>query len=279
MRRILQKLLLRRPTFAPLSYDALREERHVFVFGVWGRTSTTAFQRIMNSTRDICIWGEPGDFIIDNFMDAYLQLNKRMEESLSHDRLHIMPDSFKRNDFSENSAMAVCDWTSSTRLLEQAFVDLLLPAIPIQRLAFKEIQARSHRTLDGLRRMFPNCQFVFVFRDPRAQWPSVKSWTPWEESKSLNLFMDRVEELGNLYLQYDGIFVEDKHLRTSAHLDKIVRHLGLSAYDHTLINDNVFAATNKLPLTTAEEQLIVERLGALYSKLQLRSQVHFGTEV
>jgi hypothetical protein len=276
MKRILEKLFWRRPTFAPLSYESLKEQRHIFVFGVWGRTSTTAFQRIMNSSRDICIWGEPGDFVIDNFMDAYLQLNKRREEPLAHDRLRILPGSFERGDFSANSAMAVCDWTSSTRLLEQAFVDLFLPAIPIHRIGFKEIQVRSHRTLDGLRRMFPNCQFVFVFRDPRAQWPSVKSWTPWKESGSLELFMKRVEELGNLYLLYDGLFIEDRNLRSVSHLDCITQHLGLSSYDPTLINDNVFAAENKPALSAEEEHLIQKRLGDLYSRLQSRSSAFFA---
>jgi hypothetical protein len=78
VKRIVQNLFGLRPDADPLSYEAIRDQKHVFVFGVWGRTSTTALQRIMNSTRGICIWGEPGQFLVDNFMEAYLQIHARI---------------------------------------------------------------------------------------------------------------------------------------------------------------------------------------------------------
>lgn len=275
MKRFIRKLFVPRPAFEPQSYEALKHNRHVFVFGVWGRTSTTAFQRIMNSTRGLCVWGEPGEYLVDNFMDAYLQLVRRMEDPVTGDRIQMLPDAFRRNDYSVNPAMALGDWTSGTRHLEQAFVDLLLPAIPVQRLSFKEIRVRSHRTFDGLRRMFPNCQFVHLFRDPLAQWPSVQTM-PWKESQSVELFIERVEELGNLYLKYDGVFVEDKHLGSRPHLDRLTQHLGVSNYSPDLIGDGVFAAKVKQPVPPEVARLIEERLGDVYARLRRRSAEFFG---
>ena len=40
-------------------YESVKHERHVFIRAVCGRSSSTALQRLLNSTNEICIFGEP----------------------------------------------------------------------------------------------------------------------------------------------------------------------------------------------------------------------------
>ena len=275
IRSLARKLFRRALRAEPKSYEDLKGNQHVFVFGVWGRTSTTALQRILNSTRQLCIWGEPGEYLVDNLVDAYLQITARMEAHTSRVFMEMLPDSFRRNDFGGQVAMAQSDWGESLRKLEQAFVDLFLPLIPIKRLGFKEIRIRSRKTLYGLRRMFPNCQFVHTFRDPIMQWSSVQTMTEWKESRSIELFIDRVEQLAAWYLEFDGVFVEDIQIKSKRDLDRLVQFLGVPGYDPALIDDGVSASRCKPRVSGDDRRRIEERLGDVYARMQRRSKDFF----
>lgn len=275
MKRFLQNFLRSKPETDTLTYEMVCNGRHVFTFGVWGRTSTTAFQRIMNSSREVCIWGEPGGFLIDNLMDAYVHLGARMSDASYAERVKVLPLAFRLNQQNSDSAMALNDWSAGRELLEQAVVSLLQPAIPVQRLGFKEIRVRSLRTLDGLRQMFPNCQFVYLFRDPATQWPSVQTMVQWQESESIELFADQVEAMARLYMQREGIFIEDRDLRCVNKLDRLTQYLGLTNYDKRLVDDGVTAAKDKPPVSQEELSILQERLAPLYSEMKSRAAAFF----
>lgn len=272
MKKLARRLLRPRPSHHSVAYEDVREERHVFVFGVWGRSSTTALQRILNSTRAICIWGEPGQFLVDNLVEAHHQILHRLDAERSSDRVRAVSESFRRDDFSIETAMARADWQSSLTQVRQALLDLLAPPIPSRRLGFKEIRVRSPLTFRALRELFPNCAFVFLFRDPLAQWPSVQTKKGWPEAEDIELFAAQVETLGGWYLEQEGFFLEDTDLRDRGAVERLCVHLGLPGFQLGLLGDGVSAAPNKRPLAQADADFLRARLGDLYARLQARSR-------
>ena len=76
-------------------YEQTKNNQHIFIFSVLGRTSSTALQRILNSSNQICISGEPKG-IVDGQLKLISKLEERQKKfvSSSNERLKA---SFKAN--------------------------------------------------------------------------------------------------------------------------------------------------------------------------------------
>jgi hypothetical protein len=166
-------------------------------------------------------------------------------------------------------AMAFRDVSEPVRLMRCALTSLFRPVIPVERMGFKEICVRGKQTLDGLNQLFPKADFIFLFRDPRTQWPSVKL-RDWEQSKDIEIFLKQYQNLAKIYMDFSDKFVEDKAIKANSVWEKLLKHLDLSSIDSTLIDDKL-RATKNAPELTREEIYNIEGSEAfvLYQEMRM----------
>ncbi len=237
-----------------LKEDDFRSGKHVFIFGVWGRTSTTAIQRILNSSGEICIWGEPGDYLVDDYL---VLLNRLINKNTRSDpeRKRILSHSFKNNDHSINYAMAFPDLQPSIDFLWSSFQSMLPSIQNIKRIGFKDISVRNIETLDLISSIFLNSTIVYLFRNPEKQWVSVKEMA-WERTSNLENFLHEYERLAKIYLTRGGIFMESSSLYNKECVIRLCTQLELSGFDQSLLGDGVYSAPRKQPLIESEVNII-----------------------
>jgi hypothetical protein len=258
---------------SPLDDERFRTAKHVFMFGVCGRSSTTALMRILNSSHEVCVWGEPGDHIVDDLLRVWTALEQKNANPNFRDRKDILPRAFREQNHSIAHAMAFPELQPAIADLTRALVHMLAPAIDVDRFGFKEITVRGPETLGTLQRMFPCAQFIFLFRDPYTQWPSVKKMG-WPHVKTLELFLAEYERLANIYMEFGGTFVETASLHDIGRVRDLTRKLDLSRFDEGLIGDGVFAMRDKAPLTDEETAAIGASLAwSCYQAMQARESV------
>jgi len=269
---ILKKMKRSAPVrYAQLSDDEFRNGRHIFIFGVWGRCSSTALQRILNSSGEVCIWGEPGDHLVDDLVGLLARMEKKNDAAGSAERKRILSDSFTSGDHSVNYCMAFPKLDSSMDALFTALKGLFQPVVDVNRVGFKEITVRDGATLDILKTLCPRAAFVFLFRNPAEQWPSVKKMA-WEKTRTVNQFIDEYRRLAEIYLERDGLFIESSSLYDSEKVDNLIRGLDIAGYDASLLGDGVYAMTGKEPLDAGEaEQLKESGILELYAAMQERA--------
>ncbi len=261
---------------SPLDHTGLRYEEHVFVFGVCGRSSTTALMRILNSTHQICVWGEPGNFIVDDLLRVIRELEAKDAGVESRMRKEILLDAFRKRDHKLCHAMAFPDPRPALDHLVAALVDLIRPAIDVRRMGFKEITVRNIETLRTLSSLFPAAHMVFLFRDPNKQWPSVERMG-WPHLATLDLFLEDYERLANIYLRHGGLFVETSSLHDPQRVAGLLRRLDLGPFDASLIGDGVFALKEKRSLREDErERIESSRAFELYARMQAEERRIFG---
>ncbi len=270
--RLGELLLPEMPVTVAMGNADARTGEHIFVFGVWGRTSTTALQRILNSTGQVCIWGEPGNFILDDLLSLISKFTTKNRGTEAQHRKQALQRAFGAGDHSQNYAMAFPEMEPAIEALRQAFARLFPAVEGVERIGFKEIRVRDERTLHGLRALFPNARFVFLFRDPSTQWPSVKRMH-WPETQALDQFLTMYERMAGIYLEFGGLFLENSSLYDRAHVRALVDELKLPGFDERLIGDGVFAEKGKAPLIEGEMQKITaSNAWQLYKRMQGISQ-------
>ena len=236
-----------RSSESDLSYNRFRNSKHIFIFGVLGRSSTTALQRILNSSEEITVSGESKGIVAqllhtlkslslfhDEFRDNYERFEKCFAKK-KHTRIYPM-------------ALNTEECSDSVR---HSIVALLKHLHGGLRFGFQDIEVGSEETLESLLQLFPKSKFVFLFREPGSQFQSVQAQDYWDYSKSIVSFIEKYVSLANLYIQFHkknktGIFLENTSLRDPKKVDLLLRKLSVSSYDKTLIGDNVFSARNKI---------------------------------
>ena len=142
-------------SLSPLSEYTFRSGKQIFVFSVWGRASTTALQRILNSSGEVCMWGEPGEFIVDDLAKAICYLQKKNAQSpLSDARKQVLQRAFRERDHSVPYALAFPELQPAIDHLCAAFAQLFPPVADVKRIGFKEIRVRGRETLEALHDLF-----------------------------------------------------------------------------------------------------------------------------
>jgi hypothetical protein len=274
IRGIGQALLRRRELFpqnsGPDGTKVSRDARHIFIFGVWGRSSTTALQRILNSSGEVCIWGEPGGGAIDDLLGLISHLKQKNLAPEARARKRILADAFHRGDHSVNYCMAFPELDPVINDLVSAFMHMFTPINEVERFGFKEIRVRSATTLQTLRDLFPRSQFLFVFRNPLSQWPSVRKMS-WEQTRTLNAFLAEYQRLAAIYLDFGGIFVESASLYDKSCVRKLLDKTEFTSFDESLVGDGVYAMKNKQPLTDDETNQI--KASSAWQLYELMKQV------
>ncbi len=228
------------------SYHRFRKSEHIFIFGVLGRCSTTALQRILNSSGEITISGESKG-IVAQLLHTLKALDLFHEEF--HDNYDRFEKCFAKKKHNRVYSMAL-NTSECSGLIRNSVVALLKPLHGGLRFGFKDIEADSVDDLESLLELFPKSKFVFLFRDPVSQFQSVQAQDYWDYSKSVDSFIENYASLSDLYIEFakknkTGIFVENTNLHDRNKVQSLLEKLSISNHDKALIGDAVFSAKNK----------------------------------
>jgi hypothetical protein len=247
----------------PLSYyEKIKNEQHVFIYCVCGRSSSTAFQRIINSSNKVWIWGERHG-LIDNIVSQINKMKNLQNDDYIKYSLTQMYDSYKTNKHLSFYPNAIGNLDSTVKILNSSISNMLKPwAIGLKRFGFKDIEITDIQTLTYLKDIFPQCFIVFCFRDPLKQWPSVNKLLKWwDYSKDLNLFLNEYYRISNIYLEFSfknniNALIENEDLKQSDKIEKIIDYLNIPEIDNALLNVTVDSA-NGAALTEFEKEAIL----------------------
>lgn len=252
----------------------------VFIYSVGGRTGSTALQRLLNSSGQICIYGESQGFI-DQYLLLLASLLKMDSQSLQQlrrrdlDRLKL---AIVRNKHSEFYANANYDLRSIIQELTSLLKTTYRPLVG-NRFGFKEINVVNGEVLYMLKSIFCDCYFIFIYRKPIPQFVSVKASGYFKYSTNCELFLREYERLSYIYLTYhketgEGIFVENEKLKCIDFVRSLFSELGLTRLDASLIDDGL-DSTRECTLLPEEEELILHAEATkFYNKMVDQSSYH-----
>ena len=250
----------------------INQAKHVFVYGVCGRSSSTALQRILNSSNEIFMFGEY-HLTIEKLVDCYFQLAE-IDHQKQAKELTRLGNCFEQNKHNAFYANATYDMSLlQQQIQEEIFQLLTVPEqLSFSRVGYKEIGTTSLQSLENLKKFFPNCYFIFLFRNPLKQWGSVgylKSF--WQYSQKLSYFLEEYRRLAQIYLSIsweNTFFLENTSLRDETKVKKALSLLGINSCDQSLL-DRTISTTNKHKVSPID-QLRIRASSAyqLYKKMQ-----------
>ncbi|HNP17415.1 MAG TPA: sulfotransferase [Fulvivirga sp.] len=261
-----------------MTYKEIKKEKHIFIYGVNGRSSSTALQRIINSSGEICIWGEAWG-IDQPFLDFIEQIEikkKDFDERLPKEHYDFLKESFitgKHDTFYPN---AFNDLSLSIEHIKNAFVEMIKPVNDVKRFGYKEIRVQNPTNLSTLIRLFPNCKIIFLFRDPRKQWISVRDSGWFGFSNNIEMFNSEYTRISRVYQEVyekhgeNCLFIENNILYNEKRVKNLIDILDLKSFDESLIN-NIISTKSKNVLSN-EEELIINN-SSLNSYLDLQNLV------
>jgi len=234
----------------PLKYhESIKNEKHVFLLAVSGRSSSTAFQRIINSSNQVWMWGEPHGMIKQTLTLIFHTKSLAKNESIKT-ALNTMYHSYVDNKHTLFYANAVGNLDSSINMLNSSISNLLKPWAPkLKRFGFKEIDNMPTPMLKHLKEIYPNSLFAFNFRNPLLQWPSL-SKLQLPISSNIDLFLDKYNKMAIDYIAFAKkykikAFVENDDLRDIEKVNTIIDYLDISEIDTSLINLTVHSFKHK----------------------------------
>jgi len=203
----------------------------------------------------------------------YINGNDGVKLSLS--RLYHSYNDNKHLEFYPN---AIGNLDSTIELVNSLISNILKPWAPkVKRFGFKEIDPVSIQTLEYLKEIYQQGIFIFCFRDPLFQWPSLLklNW-PIYKDKNVNFFLDQYYRMSKTYLEFAlkyGIkaFIENNDLRDEVKVNEIIKYLNIPKIDFSLINNDVGSFEGiKEELTALEEEMILDSK-AYQNYLEMRS--------
>ena len=222
-------------------YKDIKNEKHIFIYSVCGRTSSTAFQRILNSSNQVCIFGETEN-IVDDILELIENLSQKNWGFKDVD-LSVLIKCFNKNKHDRFYPNAIRNVDIITALLNNIFTEFFRPVIEVKRFGFKEINIKNIRTLNVLNKLFKNGKFIFTFRDPIKQWISVNQTGYFSYSKDVNLFLAEYKRMSDIYLNFKDnnsfYFAENDILYDVMKVIKLFKVLDISKFDESLIGMEV----------------------------------------
>lgn len=255
-------------------FQDIKDNRHVFIYSVCGRSRSTFLQRLINSSKSVSILGEH-HYLIDDLCDAIwtmLLINKAL--GIESEEISLPSYSWMKHvqDSHTNFSLAIAEgahdkWypnamgemTNSIELVSLAIGELLHPFLEqYERFGFKEIRLKNINVLKILNWLFPNAIFIFVFREPDEQWNSISQFSQsFDYSQSLAKFSAEYKHLATSYMEF---YKENSHSC-------------LFVGEDTLLNSEaVESMLHSLDIYNFEKNLLTKKIG---SSSFLKSQYHF----
>lgn len=222
------------------------DNHHIFIFAVCGRSSSTALQRILNSSHEICIWGEQ-HLVVDHLMNIIHQLDQFMKDGKVYRDVLCFHSSFKEKYHLYPYANAIGNLQEFQNSLIEALCHHLKPTDSgIERFGFKAICLKSKITLQVLSETFSNCQFIFLFRNPIDQWPSVNHVKWWVYSHKLEDFLQEYRRISTIILDYvtlnkECIVLENSGIQQPDVLQKVLDKVNIKKAAPEVVKRKVFS--------------------------------------
>ncbi|HSF19253.1 MAG TPA: sulfotransferase [Vicinamibacteria bacterium] len=240
----------------------IRLENHIFIYSPCGRTGSTALQRILNSSNEVCIWGEPYGF--DTFvLGAIHKLNELHQGARvpRQEQTQQFLQSFKEQNHDKFYPLAFRPLDRAAQALEDVFTSMLMPVNGAKRFGYKNIDVSDVDILKTLRLIYPNCYLLFLFRNPMPQWISVRDATFFPYSNNLDQFLNKYHRISDILINYfeeadRAIFVENKVLLDPPRLHKLLTYLEISNIDEEP-SSKIISSIAKGPLSDEERNTIL----------------------
>lgn len=251
-------------------------ESPVFIFSAgWGAGSTLV-QRLVLSSDEIGVWGEPLDHTVPVI---------KMSSTLGAFSENWPPDRFfgEMKNVSELSGKWVANLTPEMQNLCRAhrnFFDTWL-ASPVtdngyKRWGFKEVRLTINHAR-YLKWLYPNSKFIFVFRNVFNSYLSIKDtgwFNIWPKSRIDNpVFYAHhwkylLESFLSDYKEVDGILIKYEDLISGEFdLNSLATHLGVSSIDESVLDKKIRQRSKKNQLNVAERYIIRSIASTLIDKL------------
>lgn len=246
-------------------YQKIKHHEHVFIYSVCGRASSTALQRIVNSSHEVCIFGESRgttNLLLETINSIHELRHNSAWEKAKGNQFSTFTDSFlkrKHNAFYPNAFRELDD----LELLHLAsFTDLIRPLGNISRVGYKEIMLESINTLTTLKRIFPQCKLLFIYRNPVDQWNSIKYKGWWNYSSSVDEFLSQYQAISDILLSFmmehsNWHCIENSQLYDAYTVQSLLAKLNISTFDKSLISDNVNKTMEQV-VTDQEIEIITQ---------------------
>ena len=224
-------------------------ERPVFLLSAGWRSGSTLLQRLICSSGEIVIWGEPlGD----------AALIPRMANSLTALTDVWPPENYFAHDlalgsFSENWIANVTPPIASLRNAHRALLDewLAKPAREIHGTALwglKEVRLTIEHAR-YLKWLYPKARFVFIYRNLfdayrswrgnawASTWPGYFSWSPIAYARHWKLlltgYLDGWQEIGGYLIKYEDL------VAGTVDLTALAAYLGVSRIDSSVLEKRI----------------------------------------
>lgn len=221
----------------------------VFLLAAGWRSGSTLLQRLICSSGDIVMWGEPlGEAAII----------PKLADSLSVFSAGWPPDSYVANDlslrgFADNWIANVTPPIPSLRLAHRALLEQWLaePADKIYgkaRWGLKEVRLTIEHAR-YLKWLYPNARFVFIYRNLfdaylswrgnswLSAWPGYCSYSPIAYAKHWKLllkgFLDGYQELNGMLVRYEDL------ISGRVDLDALSAHVGATHIDPSVLDKRI----------------------------------------
>lgn len=265
-----------------MKYDEIKNNEHVFVYAVCGRSSSTALQRILNSSNEVCIYGEP-HYVVDKLLNALHYIEEMSQGKIDNiykpqikSQSLLFSESFKFNKHNEPYPNAIGNWDYSISLLYNSFIHMFQPLNDIKRFGFKEIRLQNSVVLNMLKKMFRNAYFVFLFKDPLFQWNSIKNAKQekfWSYASDVKLFVDEYVRLSNLYINFQNdrtFWIENTLLYKEENVSKFLEKINIHNFDREIINDRKRNINKK---SLENENLYIRKSEAFNNYLKMKKKI------
>jgi hypothetical protein len=163
----------------------LIEEKPIFIFSICWRTGSTLLQRVVSSTSEAFIWGEPTTLLpLLNSFEKLETLSGKSENA----RKKVL------NKGWQNSWAPVI--TPEKPYIQESLRSMMYelygrPAADMssQRWGFKEVRPNAARNAKVLKRAFPNAKIIFHYRDPFEVYNSIIN------TKFIEMFEDKFKPM------------------------------------------------------------------------------------
>lgn len=222
------------------NYPLIQNE-HVFIFGVCARSSSTALQRILNSSNELCVWGEQ-HYLIDDILVLIEKITHFINDPIVQKDFGIFQKCIEMKDHEwpyhpYMHAMGNLDNLKVT--LIKGIMDQFHPLGNLERFGFKDIRIRDKNTLTSLINLFPNCKFIFLFRNPLDQWPSVNYYKWWNYSNEITDFLEEYQRISQIFLEYsyrnNSIFIENINFDNPRVMSLLMKFLKIKGINPKLV--------------------------------------------
>jgi len=144
-------------------------DQPVFIFSASWRTGSTLLQRVLNSTENILIWGEP------KHLDQVRALNIDFHTYFEHAQSQYA--GIERKGIENAWTPILCPKPEYVNPAFKLMIDGLYKTAAYDqghnRWGFKEVRINAYENALWLKKLYPHAKFIFHYRDPFSMFSSV----------------------------------------------------------------------------------------------------------